>query len=112
MDDIKQIRKDFSRGLNKYFTKNDNMKGMPKKDLLNWIFTDYVINHKMEGVKGLLGLTQTYEKGNIFNFSRLQVVGVWNHDIYGTLKGDDLMSPKSTTYVKFYNNNNEINKYK
>jgi len=88
------------------------MKEMSKKDLLDWIFTEYVANHKLEGVKALLGLTQSYEKGNVFDFEEIQVVGVWNHDIYGTLRGDEMMSHKSTSYLNLYNNEKELSKYR
>ena len=66
----------------------------------------------MDGVKALLGFTQAYEKGNVFDIDRIQITGVWNHDVYGTLKGDDLMSPKSTSYLVLYNNDEKLNQYK
>ena len=94
--EIEKIRKEFSEGLEKYLTKNKHMEEMSKKDLLDWIFTEYVVNHKLEGVEALLGLTQSYEKGNVFNFEEIEVVGVWNHDIYGTLRGDSMMLPNSS----------------
>ena len=70
---IEKMRKEFGNGLEKYLTKNDHMKEMSKKDLLDWIFTEYVVNHKLEGVEALLGLTQSYEKGNVFDFDRAKV---------------------------------------
>jgi hypothetical protein len=88
------------------------MKEMSKKDLLDWIFTEYVVNHKLEGVEGLLGLTQSYEKGNVFDFEEIEVVGVWNHDIYGTLRGDKMMLPKSSDYKVLYNNDKKLDKYR
>jgi hypothetical protein len=109
---IEKMRKEFGNGLEKYLTKNDHMKEMSKKDLLDWIFTEYVVNHKLEGVEGLLGLTQSYEKGNVFDFEEIEVVGVWNHDIYGTLRGDKMMLPKSSDYKVLYNNDKKLDKYR
>tara|TARA_R100000234_G_scaffold96268_1_gene64568 strand:+ start:2098 stop:2520 length:423 start_codon:yes stop_codon:yes gene_type:complete len=109
---IEKMRKEFGNGLEKYLTKNKHMKEMSKKDLLDWIFTEYVVNHKLEGVEGLLGLTQSYEKGNVFDFEEIEVVGVWNHDIYGTLRGDKMMLPKSSDYKVLYNNDKKLDKYR
>tara|TARA_R100000278_G_C5388616_1_gene135200 strand:- start:127 stop:600 length:474 start_codon:yes stop_codon:yes gene_type:complete len=109
---IEKMRKEFGNGLEKYLTKNDHMKEMSKKDLLDWIFTEYVVNHKLEGVEGLLGLTQSYEKGNVFDFEEIEVVGVWNHDIYGTLRGDKMMLPKSSDYKVLYDNDKKLDKYR
>lgn len=109
---IEKMRKEFGNGLEKYLTKNDHMKEMSKKDLLDWIFTEYVVYHKLEGVEGLLGLTQSYEKGNVFDFEEIEVVGVWNHDIYGTLRGDKMMLPKSSDYKVLYNNDKKLDKYR
>jgi len=109
---IEKMRKEFGNGLEKYLTKNDHMKEMSKKDLLDWIFTEYVVNHKLEGVEALLGLTQSYEKGNVFDFEEIEVVGVWNHDIYGTLRGDKMMLPKSSDYKVLYNNDKKLDKYR
>ena len=111
-DNIKEIRKEFGEGIAKYLTKNKHMLAMSEKELLDWIFTEYVVHHKMDGVKALLGFTQAYEKGNVFDIDRIQITGVYNHDIYGTLRGDDLMSPKSTSYLVLYNNDEKLNQYK
>ena len=110
--DVKQLRKEFSEGLEKYLTKNKHMEEMSEKDLLDWIFTEYVVSHKLEGVQALLGFTQSYEKGNVFDLKEIQVVGVWNHDIYGTLRGDEMMLPKSSQYLTLYNNDKELDKYR
>ena len=109
---LERMRKEFGDGLEKYLTKNKHMKEMSKKDLLDWIFTEYVVNHKIEGVEALLGLTQSYEKGNVFDFEEIEVVGVWNHDIYGTLRGDKMMLPKSSDYKVLYNNDKKLDKYR
>ena len=110
--DVKQLRKEFSEGLEKYLTKNKHMEEMSEKDLLDWIFTEYVVSHKLEGVQALLGFTQSYEKGNVFDLEEIQVVGVWNHDIYATLRGDEMMLPKSSQYLTLYNNDKELDKYR
>ena len=110
--DVKQLRKEFSEGLEKYLTKNKHMEEMSEKDLLDWIFTEYVATHKLEGVQALLGFTQSYEKGNVFDLEEIQVVGVWNHDIYATLRGDEMMLPKSSQYLTLYNNDKELDKYR
>ena len=88
------------------------MEEMSEKDLLDWIFTEYVATHKLEGVQALLGFTQSYEKGNVFDLEEIQVVGVWNHDIYATLRGDEMMLPKSSQYLTLYNNDKELDKYR
>mgnify|MGYP003150503615 CR=1 FL=1 len=111
-NNIKQLRKEFSKGIEKYLTKNEHMQDMSEKELLDWVFPEYVAKHKLEGVKALLGFTQAYEKGNIFDIKEIQVTGVYNHDIYGTLRGDDLMSPKSTSYLDLYNNDEKLNQYR
>ena len=110
--DVKQLRKEFSEGLEKYLTKNKHMEEMSEKDLLDWIFTEYVVSHKLEGVQALLGFTQSYAKGNVFDLEEIQVVGVWNHDIYATLRGDEMMLPKSSQYLTLYNNDKELDKYR
>tara|TARA_R100000808_G_scaffold17592_1_gene38822 strand:- start:1277 stop:1615 length:339 start_codon:yes stop_codon:yes gene_type:complete len=112
MSEIHRIKEEFGKGIEKYLTKNEHMQGMSDKELLDWIFTEYMFANKINGVKALLGFTQAYEKGNVFDFDEIQITGVYNHDIYGALRGDRALSPKSTSYLRFYNNEKEINKYK
>ena len=111
-NNITKLREEFSKGINKYLTKNSDMKIISDDMLLDWIFPKYMSMHGIDGIKALLGFTQTYEKGNIFDFEKIEITGVYNHDIYGTLRDDKGMLPKSSGYIKFYNNDNELNKYK
>tara|TARA_R100000234_G_scaffold76510_1_gene47574 strand:- start:2 stop:355 length:354 start_codon:yes stop_codon:yes gene_type:complete len=109
---IEKIRKEFGNGLEKYLTKNKHMEAMSEKDLLDWIYTEYIVYHELSGVEALLGFTQSYEKGNVFDLEEIEVVGVWNHDIYGTLRGDTMMLPKSSSYLDLYDNDKELDKYR
>ena len=111
-NNITKLREEFSKGMRKYLTKNKHMKIMSDKELLDWIYPKYITTHGIDGIKALLGFTQAYEKGNIFDFEEIEIIGVYNHDIYGTLRDDKGMLPKSSSYTRFYNNDNELNKYK